>query len=277
MDISRLFGDMRSRLATPVVRKYGKVMHIVIWSQPVFAYELAYVMAKGMKKKVVLVNGDLFSPFISDFSRTDATIQEPHSSLHPMDLTGLNLMMNAVSEGKRDKKMIHRYINRHPKTDLLSMLTGNYRPENAEFCRLENYQKVLDLLKDEYDVLVENVSPNLYDEISCNGMLAADVVLFAKRLTLADIRSVHEWVLFLERFQGFDPQKAYLVAWDYPYRLKSALRAAGEVTPMEILGSIPMNRGRDHALLKGERYLPRRKVRKAHRRLVRKLLRTWSV
>ncbi len=277
MEITGLFGGLRSKLATPVVRKYGKVMHIVVWSHPVFAYELAYTMAKSMKKKVMLVNGDLFSPFISDFSHTDATIQEPHSSLHPMDLTGLNLMMNAVSEGKRDKKIIHRYINRHPKTDRLSMLTGNYRPENAEFCRLEQYQQVIALLKDEFDVLVENVSPNLYDEISCSGMLSADVVLFPRRLTLADIRAIHEWVLFLERFQGFDPKKASLVAYDYPYRLRSPLRAAEEVTPMRILGSIPMNRKRDHTLLKGERYLPPKKVRKAHRRLIRKLVRTWTI
>lgn len=277
MEISEIFGGVRSRLTTPVVRKYGKVMHIVIWSHPVFAYEMAYTMAKSMKKKVMLVNGDLFSPFISDFSHTDATIQEPHSSLHPMDLTGLNLMMTAVSEGKRDKKIIHRYINRHPKADRLAMLTGNYRPENAEFCRLDDYKRVMDLLKDEFDVMIENVSPNLYDEISCNGMLSADIVLFPRRLTLADIRSVHEWVMFLERFQGFDPEKAYLVAYDYPYRLRSALRAAAEVTPMTVLGAIPMNVKRDQILLKGERYLPRLKVKRAHRRLIKKLVRTWTI
>lgn len=141
---------------------------IVVSGSPQFAVALSKGIAKHLKLRTLIVDGNLLKPSLERHFNIQNIYTKVESHLKGIDNTGFNIALDAI--GKRASLAASIKAMTHKQNNRLEVLLGNYNLYNYEHYDEKMMEALLDELTRLFDVVVLSVDTLPYDALTLLGL-----------------------------------------------------------------------------------------------------------
>ncbi len=189
---------------------------ITVCNNPKFISELCISLAKTYKKSnIAILDANRFSANLDIFLNSKSHNKSIYTQLELRRSTGMNLLIDGMKKNMICKSYIKKiaiHIRGYKNIDFFS---GSYVLDDYEYYHLKDYQNILAILKESYDILLIHVNDFLYDAFTVYSLMFSDCNLIPFSATIADIKKYKEYFDFLEKKQDIHSKKNFYILFNY--------------------------------------------------------------
>ncbi len=228
---------------------FDKTSVICVWLSAEMACELAAAALKH-REKVLLIDADWLDPrtdLLTGLEKIDG------KSIGPVLTAYLDTALSEASEDNLDGERLQTLVR---KTSIpgLSLLMPSGRLEYYERDTSAAFCKLVNLARQNFDLVVILAGPLVYDDLACVSFAIADRIIAAIHANTADLRAIGRSLTFLRLNQLADTSKILIAAHDYKKTHDLSLTSLSELCDKRFIGAISHDKKRHHKIGSGRPY-----------------------
>ncbi len=247
---------IKSQLSKSVVRTFETNERglYTIWDQPIFASDLAYILAKATKKRVLLIDANRLEPSLDLHLGVDAHAGQLKLNFGQPYASGLKLAFEAMGKRMMNRALLERVSNRVGR-ETLWVLTGAEAIHDFEYYDRERFERLLQLSRMSFDFVFVATSGFMYDLFTCVAMYEADRCLVPFEGKLDRVRALNRTLMFLEEKQKISYNKHVFCAYNYDRKVDLSMDVLNDVFNGQVGTQIPYNIKREIYRSKKRRHM----------------------
>ncbi|BEP30431.1 hypothetical protein [Helicovermis profundi] len=211
---------------------------ISVWGNYEFACELAYSLSTVTNLNVLLIDADRLNPSVDmymDINKFNSNIQINNISTYN---SGINILLDAIEKKIISREIFENAVVKIKKRSNLSIITGNYNLNNYEYYEKKDFEKLISLSRDYFDIVIIILNKHIYDMFTVISLLKSDVNLIPIATNLLEVREFNKYIEFLNKKQKMLISKNYMVAFNHKLFLDIDYNLLHEASNCGFIGKI---------------------------------------
>lgn len=240
-----------SKEVKPIAREKSLPMCMTILNEPRFAAEFAVHYASTHKSsRVAVLDADRLNPMLDVYLNASSHIKTIYSHLSFNRATGLNLLVDALNKHTLNKQFTDHMAIRIDGYKNLYFFSGSYLIEDYEYFRIEDYKRLIDYLKQAYDVVLIHTNGFIYDGFTCYSLILSHLNIIPLKGRYADVIGTKKSIDFITNKQSISNDKWCYMMFDH-HRQDMSDEMFDQMVSQKTLRTIPYHTNRNDACIGG--------------------------
>lgn len=193
---------------------------VAVLDEPRLAAEFSVAMAKiNRGQKIAVLDVDRFDPKLDVYLNSKCYIKSVYTHLEVNRTTGLNLLIDAIHKNTLTPQYAKHLALSVNGVRNLHFYSGSYILDDYEFFKLEDFKRIVQFLKGNYDMVVLSTNKFMYDGFTCHALMASTSNIIPISGHITDIKEKTKLMGFLDKKQQVKADKNFYVLFDYNRKL----------------------------------------------------------
>ena len=221
---------------------------IAVFDCPELCGELTLAYGRlDSKKRVAVLDTDRLNPVMHMYLNVSHRIKNMHHHLSIDQSTGLNLLIDALHKNQLTPSFSDHMALRIKGLRNVYYFSGSSLIEDYEYFDLNDLKKVVNFLRNHYDVLLLNTNGFIYDAFTCYALMTSDINMLPVKGQFPIIKSLKKNMDFLCQKQNIEVSKNYYLLFDHIWKNQISQRVFKSLMDGQTFTSIPYVKSRHYS------------------------------
>lgn len=218
---------------------------LTFFDNSIFLTEFAAVLSKYFKdKSIAVLESDRLGPKLDSYFGVDRNIRNTYTHLDRSRSTGLNLLIDALHKNNLNKNNVKFLSTKVKGFRNIHFFSGSYFINDYEYFHIEDYRKILNFLKQNFDIVILSSNKFIYDAFTCMALMESDFNILGVEGSMPHFMEIKKNIEFLEEKQNISINKNLYVLFDYSKKIHVTENIIKDYVGKNYLGNISLREER---------------------------------